>query len=80
MRIGQSTYPCKYNRTQVIDIITTLCTNRSNEYRRGGNSTQKGKRGDLISREYFINIFEKCKLWIIIYPKFLRLGNESPSG
>jgi hypothetical protein len=41
---------------------------------------EKGKWGDLSPREYFINISEKCNLWIIIYCKFPRDGNGSPSG
>jgi len=41
---------------------------------------EKGKVGDLSPREYFINIYEKCKLWIFIYPKFPRDGNGSPRG
>jgi hypothetical protein len=44
----------------------------------GLNYTEKGKREHLSQREYFINIFENCNLWIFIYPKFPRDGNESP--
>jgi hypothetical protein len=60
MQIGQCTYPCKCNHTQVINNITSLHTDRSDEKRWGDNSTEKGKRGgDLSPREYFINISEK---------------------
>jgi hypothetical protein len=41
---------------------------------------EKEEGGDLSPREYFINISKKCKIWIIIYPKFPRDGNGSPSG
>jgi hypothetical protein len=70
----------KCNHTQVINNITSLRADRSDEKRWGAKLHRKGKRGYLSPREYFINIFEKCNLWIIIYPKFSRDGNESPCG
>jgi hypothetical protein len=73
----------KCNHTQVINNITSFA--QTDQTKRDGGITppKKGKvggGGDLSPREYFINISEKCNLWIIIYPKFPRDGNESPSG
>jgi hypothetical protein len=55
---------------------------RLDKKKQGANSTEKekGGGGGLKSKGIFINIFEKCNLWIFIYPKFSRDGNESPSG
>jgi hypothetical protein len=80
MKIGQCVYPYKCYRTQVINIITSLCVDILDEKRQGDNSTEKGKRGDLSPREYFINISKKVKVWIFIYPKFPRDENDSLSG
>jgi hypothetical protein len=56
---------------------------QTDQTKRDGGITppEKGKKGkvgggDLSPREYFINISEKCNLWIIIYPKFRGMGTS----
>jgi hypothetical protein len=39
-------YPCKCNYTQVINNITSLHVDRSDEKRQGANSTKKRKMGE----------------------------------
>jgi hypothetical protein len=68
----------KCNHTQIINKITSLHVDLSEKKGLGDKLHQKGKRGDLNPREYFINISKKYNLWIFIYPKFLRDGNEYP--